>query len=145
MTTPAVHATDLRESPQTGQSTQVEQTVHLHVRLDAPVGRVWQALVSPAGTAVWLGPGAVLREKGQSYHCTDGTVGVVRSFHPLEQLRLSWHRDAESEPSLIEVDLSVSGAGTSLRLWHDGLPVDQRPAMLAHWRERLDAFTETLS
>jgi hypothetical protein len=82
----------------------------------------------------------VLGDKGQSYHCADGTAGVVRSFHPLEQLRLSWHSDVDVEPSLIEVDLGVEGAGTSLRLWHDGLPEAERPAMLAHWEQRFDAF-----
>jgi uncharacterized protein YndB with AHSA1/START domain len=119
---------------------QNDPNVHVHRVLSAPVGAVWEVLVGPEGTATWLGEGAVLGDKGQSYHCADGTAGVVRSFHPLEQLRLSWHRDAEVEPSLIEVDLAVDGAGTCLRLWHDGLPPDERPAMLEHWQKRLDAF-----
>jgi uncharacterized protein YndB with AHSA1/START domain len=125
-------------------ATQNDQNVHVHVTFGAPVGVVWQALVSPEGTATWLGAGAVLGDKGQSYHCADGTAGVVRSFHPLEQLRLSWHQDTEEEPSLIEVDLAVEGTGTSLRLWHDGLPTAQRPAMLAHWQERLAALGDLL-
>ena len=117
-----------------------DQNVHVHRILSAPVGAVWEALVGPEGTATWLGEGAVLGDKGQSYHCADGTAGVVRSFHPLEQLRLSWHHEVDVEPSLIEVDLTVEGAGTSLRLWHDGLPEAERPAMLEHWQKQLDAF-----
>lgn len=113
---------------------------HVHLRLAATVGAVWQVLVSAEGTATWLGQGAVLGDKGASYHCADGSAGVVRSFHPLEQVRLSWHRGPDVEPSLIEVDLAVDGAGTSLRLWHDGLPVQERAAMLAHWRQRLEAL-----
>lgn len=120
------------------------QNVHVHLSLPAPVGAVWQALISPEGTATWLGAGAVLGDKGQSYHCADGTVGVVRSFHPLEQLRLSWHQQLDVEPSLIEVDLAVDGTGTSLRLWHDGLPEQERPAMREHWEKRLEALAETV-
>jgi uncharacterized protein YndB with AHSA1/START domain len=139
MTTPAHVAA---EATAAQNETLNDQNVHVHLNLPAPVGVVWEVLVSPAGTAVWLGAGAVLGDKGQSYHCADGTVGVVRSFHPLEQLRVSWHQDIETEPSLVEVDLAVDGAGTSLRLWHDGLPQEQRPAMAAHWRERLQALAE---
>jgi uncharacterized protein YndB with AHSA1/START domain len=122
--------------------TKNDQNVQVQLRLPAPVGVVWQALISPEGTATWLGEGAVLGDKGQSYHCADGTAGVVRSFHPLEQLRLSWHAGVDAEPSLIEVDLAVEGPGTSLRLWHDGLPVPERPGMQAHWEKRLEALSQ---
>jgi uncharacterized protein YndB with AHSA1/START domain len=125
-------------------ATENDQNVHVHLILPAPVGVVWEALVSPEGTATWLGEGAVLGDKGQSYHCADGTAGVVRSFHPLEQLRLSWHHEVDLEPSLIEIDLAVEGAGTSLRLWHDGLPVAERPAMREHWQKRLRTLAETV-
>jgi len=123
-------------------ATEHDQNVQVHLSLPASVGAVWEALVSPEGTATWLGEGAVLGDKGQSYHCADGTAGVVRSFHPLEQLRLSWHQQVDVEPSLIEVDLAVEGAGTSLRLWHDGVPVPERPAMQKHWEQRLQALAE---
>jgi uncharacterized protein YndB with AHSA1/START domain len=139
MTTP-VHA----DTDAAAADAKNAQNVHVHRRFTAPVGVVWQALISPRGTATWLGEGAVLGDKGQSYHCADGTAGVVRSFHPLEQLRLSWHQQVDVEPSLIEVDLGVEGAGTSLRLWHDGLPEADRPAMQAHWQQRIDALAELL-
>lgn len=137
MTTPVHVGTDATVAP---NKTQNDQNVHVHLSLSAPVGAVWQALVSPEGTAAWLGEGAVLRDKGQSYHCADGTAGVVRSFHPLEQLRLSWHSGADVEPSLIEVDLTVAGAGTTLRLWHEGVPDSDRPAMQQRWQRQLEAL-----
>ena len=46
---------------------------------------------SPAGAEALLGEGATLGGKGEPYHCSDGTGGVLRSYHPLEQLRVSWH------------------------------------------------------
>ena len=116
------------------------RTVFLRLTVDRPVGAVWRTLVSAEGTALWLGEGAVLGDKGQSYHCADGSAGVVRSFHPLEQLRLTWSADPEAEPSLIEVDVTPEGSGTRLRLWHDGLPTETLPAMREHWQQRLTAL-----
>jgi uncharacterized protein YndB with AHSA1/START domain len=131
-----------------GASTSVvaqnDQSVHVSLTLNSPVSAVWQALVSAEGTAIWLGEGAVLGDKGQSYHCGDGSAGVVRSFHPLEQLRLSWHADAETEPTLIELDVTVQEGGTRLRLWHEGLAAERRPAMRARWQERLQALASTI-
>jgi uncharacterized protein YndB with AHSA1/START domain len=124
--------------------TQNDQLVQVRLTVNSPVGAVWRALVSAEGTAVWLGEGAVLGDKGQSYHCADGSAGVVRSFHPLEQLRLSWHQDADSEPTLIELDVTPEEDRTRLRLWHDGLPADRRPAMRTHWQQALEALARTL-
>jgi uncharacterized protein YndB with AHSA1/START domain len=137
MTTPAEVEFDNSEM------TQSYQIVHIRLTVSNPVGAVWRRLVSAEGTALWLGEGAILGDKGQSYHCTDGTGGVVRSFHPLEQLRLSWHADADAEATLIEVDVTPEAERTRLRLWHDGLPADARPAMQAHWQHRLEALANT--
>jgi uncharacterized protein YndB with AHSA1/START domain len=106
-----------------------------------PLGTVWQALISPRGTAVWLGEGAVLGGKGESYHCTDGTTGVVRSYHPLEQLRVSWHADEWAPSSLIEVDLEADDDKTVIRLRHDGIADSAlRERLEERWGQRLDAL-----
>jgi uncharacterized protein YndB with AHSA1/START domain len=104
-----------------------------------PAGAVWQALISPQGAGIWLGEGAVLGGKGESYHCADGTTGVVRSYHPLEQLRVSWHADDYAPASLIEVDLVPDGDSTTIRLHHDGISdAGQRAALETRWNSRLD-------
>jgi uncharacterized protein YndB with AHSA1/START domain len=107
--------------------------------IDQPVGTVWQALISPQGTGIWLGDGAVLGGKGESYHCTDGSTGVVRSYHPLEQLRVSWHADDNAPASLIELDLTPEGDTTTVRLHHQGITdAGQRAALESRWNSRLD-------
>jgi len=114
-------------------------SVDLARTVGQPVGTVWQALISPQGTGIWLGEGAVLGGKGESYHCTDGTTGVVRSYHPLEQLRVSWHADDYAPATLIEVDLEPDGDSTMLRVHHDGIPdAGQRAALESRWSSRLD-------
>jgi uncharacterized protein YndB with AHSA1/START domain len=121
------------------------QIVQVRVHVDSTVSTVWQALVSAAGTATWLGDGAVLGDKGQSYRCVDGSSGVVRSFHPLEQLRLSWHSGPDTAASLIEVDVAPEENGTRLRLAHEGLPAADRPAMRERWQQRIEALTAPLA
>jgi uncharacterized protein YndB with AHSA1/START domain len=104
-----------------------------------PVGAVWQALISPQGAGIWLGEGAVLGGKGESYHCADGSTGVVRSYHPLEQLRVSWHADDYAPATLIEVDLIPDGDTTTVRIHHDGISdAGQRAALEGRWSSRLD-------
>jgi uncharacterized protein YndB with AHSA1/START domain len=119
-----------------------ERIVYVRRVLPGSAVVVWQSLVSPQGTSVWLGHGAVLIGRGHTYMSDDGDAGVVQSFHPLEQLRLSWHSSAEDETSLVEVDLTPVAGGTRLRLWHEGLPSALRVPMQERWEHRLDDFAQ---
>ena len=104
-------------------------TVRVSRTVQAPLLHVWEVLVSPAGAEALLGEGATLGGKGEPYHCADGTRGVLRSYHPLEQLRVSWHPTPDSPPSIIEVDLRSDGDGATrldlsqAHLW-DGVDAD---------------------
>jgi len=99
-----------------------EPIVRVSRAVNAPPVHVWEVLVSPAGSAAFLGEGAVLGGKGEPYHCADGTSGCVRSYHPLEQLRASWHATPDSPPTIVELDLRADGDGaTRLELSQDHL------------------------
>ena len=114
--------------------------------LPVPLGRVWQLLVSREGASVWLGEGAVLGGKGEPYHCADGTSGVVRSYHPLEQLRVSWHATPDSPPTVVEIDLRADGDGTVIDLHHDRIDdADLRDTLQVRWRARLDALADKIA
>ncbi len=123
----------------------VPSDVHVRMQVGANVSQVWQALVSTEGTQTWLGPGAALGGKGESYHCADGSAGVVRSFHPLEQLRLSWHAAPDDPASLIELDVTPEAEGTLVRLWHEGLRPEDRPEAEERWSTRLHAVLDQLA
>lgn len=101
--------------------TQVEQTeesaaVAVSRTIAAPPLHVWEVLVSPAGAESLLGPGASIGTKGQSWRSDEGPLGVVRSLHPLEQLRVTWHAAPEEPSSIVEIDLAADGDGTRLDL-----------------------------
>lgn len=116
----------------------VEELVQVSVHVDGSVSAVWEALTSPDGTQRWLGAGAVLGAKGQSWHSDDGSHGVVRSFHPLEQLRLTWHANSIAPTTMIEVDVTPEPSGTRLRLWHEGLPAADHARLQGRWANRVD-------
>ena len=84
-----------------------------------PIDRVWQLLITPAGAEALLGEGARLGTKGEPWHSVDGSHGVVRSFHPMEQVRLSWHADEHAPATLVDLRLTPDGAGTRLDLRHE--------------------------
>jgi uncharacterized protein YndB with AHSA1/START domain len=112
--------------------------VHASVPVPAPQGRVWEHLVSPAGTEALLGEGARLGSKGEPWHAKDGSYGVVRSFHPLEQVRVTWHPHEDGPLSMLDVQLRPDGDGTRVEVFHEGRGIagDAR-GDLQHWDDAL--------
>lgn len=84
-----------------------------------PIDKVWQFLTTPAGAEALLGEGAKLGTKGEPWRSADGSHGVVRSYHPMEQVRLSWHADEHAPATLIDLRLTSEGEDTRLDLRHE--------------------------
>jgi len=123
---------------QTAGKTDGPLVVQVSRSVAAPVTHVWEVLVSPVGSQALLGEGAVLGAKGEPYHCADGASGVVRSYHPLEQLRVSWHETPDSSPSIVELDLRADGSVTVLELRHDRIiDEDQKFRLEQRWAQAL--------
>lgn len=113
--------------------------------LEHPVEQVWGALMAPHGAEALLGAGGELGNKGTSWRASDGTFGVTRSFHPLEQIRFSWHAHDEAPASLVDVHLRPSDGQTQLEIVHEHLGSgDDHDQLSARWEaalDRLDALT----
>lgn len=108
----------------------------------APLTHVWEVLVSDSGAQALLGAGARFGAKGEPYRTVDGANGVLRSYHPLEQLRVSWHESADAPASIVEVDLRSDGdTMTVLDLRQEHLPAstDVR-ALETRWHAALNAL-----
>lgn len=90
--------------------------------LPQPIDKVWQVLSTPAGVEALLGKGAQLGGKGEPWRSVDGSHGVVRSYHPLEQVRISWHADEHAPATLVELHLIPEGEGTRLSLRYEDVP-----------------------
>jgi len=100
------------------------------------------AEMSPALQAKYL---RVLQEgtlrrlggKGEPWRADDGSHGVWRSYHPLEQVRVSWHADADGPRSLVDLHLAAEGDGTRVSLRHEPAGPD-RAAIEQRWSAALD-------
>jgi uncharacterized protein YndB with AHSA1/START domain len=125
-----------------------EPVVRASRTVSAPPVHVWEVLVSPDGSAAFLGEGAQLGGKGEPYHCADGTSGCVRSYHPLEQLRVSWHPTPDSPPTIVELDLRADGDGATRlelsqnHLWH-GVDVEELDRRWSAGLERVATLAES--
>lgn len=106
---------------------------------------VWQHLVTSAGTEALLGEGARLGRKGEPWRSGDGSYGVVRSVHPLEQVRVTWHPHDDGPLSMLDVQLHPDGDGTRVDVYHEGRGIVGDPrGDQQHWQEALGRLTGSL-
>ena len=74
-----------------GKTKEAGWQIGVSITVPIPVGDVWDWLVSPEGLATWLGAGVAFDgEKGENYETDAGTRGELRSFRPLDRIRLTW-------------------------------------------------------
>lgn len=105
-----------------------------------PVRNVWGALMAPHGAEALLGEGGRLGNKGEDWQASDGSHGVTRSFHPVEQIRFSWHADADAPSSMVDLHLKpVADDSTQLEIVHSQLPDGADVSWLtSHWESALE-------
>jgi uncharacterized protein YndB with AHSA1/START domain len=105
-----------------------------------PLKNVWNVLMTNEGQEALLGEGGRLGGKGDKWAAADGTYGVTRSFHPMEQIRFSWHRNEDSPRTLVDLHLAPEGDDqTRLEIRHEHVGSDLDPAALtAHWEDSLN-------
>ena len=103
-----------------------------------PLDKVWQVLTTNAGAEALLGGGARLGTKGEPWHSADGSHGVVRSFHPMQQVRLTWHADEHAPATLVDLQLTAEGDGTRMGLRQEHIhDVAMSQSLQQRWEEAL--------
>ncbi len=108
-----------------------------------PLADVWSALMTPPGNEALLGTGGRLGSKGDDWRATDGSYGVTRSFHPMEQIRFSWHADGDAPRTVVDLRLSDQDGHTRLDLAQDRLPADaDLDALSSHWEDALTRLAD---
>ena len=117
-----------------------DTTVVVQRSVSQPVKEVWRLLATPAGAEALLGEGGLLGDKGDSWHATDGTYGVVRSYHPLEQIRFSWHAEPDAPKSLVDLQLlQQTEESTVVEIRHEHIPTYFDAAALTRkWEHALE-------
>jgi uncharacterized protein YndB with AHSA1/START domain len=117
--------------------------VEVDTLLTHDLNHVWQVLSTNAGIAAFLGEGAVLGNKGEHWRASDGTHGVWRSYHPMEQVRLSWHAGEDAPRSMVDLHLAADGERTRVSIRHDNIDPALDPQHLhARWTDALARLDE---
>ncbi len=126
----------------TEETTDTSHSVVLSRHVPSSVKEVWRRLVTDEGANAILGEGAVLGEKGHSWRSADGTYGVVRSYHPLEQIRFSWHSDDDSPSTMVDLRVkAVDDDQTLVEITHDRLGPDvDLTEIHSRWENALNRF-----
>ena len=83
--------------------------VEVNAILSHDIDQVWKVLTTNDGAAALLGEGAQLGSKGEHWRAADGSHGVWRSYHPMEQVRVSWHASEDAPRSLVDLHLRQRG------------------------------------
>ncbi|MDR1355746.1 MAG: SRPBCC domain-containing protein [Propionibacteriaceae bacterium] len=106
----------------------------------ASVKDVWKALMTKEGAEALLGEGGEIGEKGHTWSSVNGKSGVIRSLHPLEQIRFSIRReDGRFGPSMVSVDLGVQGDKARVAITHSSLTEDvDKGWLVSRWEAALD-------
>jgi uncharacterized protein YndB with AHSA1/START domain len=134
--------------------------VELEMVIGAPLGRVWQALVSVEHRAAWWSyleldprPGGVVVERWRNDAGREVTTGgQVLELEPPRRLRCTWRDDDWPAFTDVEFDLQSENETTRVKLRHVGwerLGGDGARLAAAHrtgWRlhlENLKAFAES--
>lgn len=114
-------------------------TVVVGRTLPYPVKVVWDVLMTDDGAEALLGPGAKLGSKGHTWQSHDGRQGVIRSFHPLEEIRFSW-RMGDAVPSMVTLHLTPADDQSSdVQIEHANLaPGADKAWFTERWTAVLD-------
>lgn len=107
---------------------------------------VWDLIVSDAGTALWVGEGVQLpRQAGATFTAPSGTSVEVRSFLPLDRIRLTWRPCGWDHPTTLQVAITPAPTGTTVHFQQECLNGPQESEVQrAHWKWVLDLMSQQL-
>ena len=110
--------------------------------------RIWKALSSPEGIAIWLTPLSEFEiKKGATFECDGGVFGEVRTMKAPERARLTWQETDWLKPSVVQIFIvGKRDANKSILVFnHDKLrEARQRDHLRARWKKALEEFHEFL-
>jgi uncharacterized protein YndB with AHSA1/START domain len=114
--------------------------------LPHPIDEVWALLTSRAGLDLWLGAGATLGQtKGDAYETAEGTAGEVRSWRPLDRIRLTWQPPDWDHESTVQVVVAARDDRTIVTFHQERLAdAAERERQRTHWQNVMEQIVDAL-
>ena len=135
---------DITEADATPTEASPQDAIEVVQHVARLLGEIWARLTQREGIEAFLGEGAMLGTKGDPWRAVDGTYGVLRSYHPEQQIRVSWHADEHSTNTLVDLQMAAEGEGTLLTLRHENLTDNlDRAELTRRWDEALHRLTQS--
>jgi len=103
--------------------------------INAPVKRVWQALVNPKDIAGWgAGPAKMSAKVDASFSLWGGDIhGVNTEVIPEKKLVQKWYGGTWDAPSVLTIALHEERGGTRIELTHTNIPDDEAAGIDDGW------------
>lgn len=110
--------------------------IGVSITVHRPGPEVWDWIVGPEGLATWLGEGVEFSgSKGELYEAADGTHGELRSYRPLDRIRLTWQPSGWAHDSTVQVAIDDRGDRTRIVFHQERLAdADERARQRDHWK-----------
>jgi uncharacterized protein YndB with AHSA1/START domain len=128
-----------------GQTQSADFQIGVRKTLNFPSSDVWDLLMSPKGSQLWLGKNRLKNfDEGKKYSTSEGTTGEFRVNKPYHHIRLTWKLKDWERPSVLQVRvIPVSSKKSTISFHQEKLKNQKvREQMRAHWKEVLKKISE---
>lgn len=111
-------------------------TIKQEYLINAPVGKVWEALVNPKEIEKWgAGPAKMDDKEGFAFSLWGGDIyGTNTKVLPNQILEQDWYEGKWLEPSKVRFTLSKVGDKTKIELLHENVPDNQAEDIEDGWK-----------
>lgn len=113
------------------------KTVVQDYQINAPIEKVWEALVNPKDINGWgAGPAKMDDKEGTKFSLWGGDIhGTNIEVEKFKKLVQEWYGGEWEEPSIVTFKLEKDKGGTKLRLLHENVPDNEYDDIDKGWRE----------
>lgn len=120
-----------------GQTKSVGFQFGLRKTIPVPSEVLWEFLLSPQATKIWLGSLTCVLEAGKEYRTREQFNGKVTVLKSNSHLRLTWKKPDWENWSTLQIRCIETGKNKSVLSFHQEklLSSGQREEMKMHWNE----------
>ena len=113
------------------------QTINQTYTINAPVEKVWDALVNPQTINKWGGGPAEMTEQiGTQFKLWGGEIhGTNVQIIPYERLMQDWYGGDWPQPSKLTFTLTRLGDSTRVDLYQEDVPDDEADSIYDGWQD----------
>ncbi len=113
------------------------KTIIQDYHVNAPIEKVWEALVNPQDINNWGGGPAKMDDKeGTKFSLWGGDIhGTNIEVEVFKKLVQEWYGGKWEEPSIVTFKLEKDKGGTKLQLLHENVPDNEYEDIDKGWKE----------